>query len=340
MTSIEEDDDESDGQGGMGYKPYNLVIQTVVKPYKELTDRIFRRGWTTNENGNRFIITASSTRFLNPTLVFPWSKWPKQSSLIQLADFTWEVLEHCSSYFTNLDYEAEIAECQGRPTFVLTMLHKGEEPIRVFGSVCGQEEVEAEGVQVESGDYAFQPEPMVPMELQEGLKQEEISQLHPGGVLASDDTGGIEWMFDNKDTLVVNGNVISQNSSLAMLRSCAEYMGISRGGAKTALWDRLNQVDQRHERLMMFQTANKLYKEEQIHKGLVFQSAPGVPSQEERLLHEMTHLPYRSWCDYCKACKAKSDPQRLLDDSPEGDVAFQPLRLTMLLERVKPTNRR
>ena len=209
-------------------------------------------------------------------------------------------------------------ECQGRPTFVLTMLHKGDEPITVFGTVCGQEEVEAEGVQVEADDYAFQPEPMVPMELQEGLKPEEISQLHPGGVLASDYAGGVEWMFDNKDTLVVNGNVISKNSSLAMLRSCAEYMGISRGGAKTALWDRLNQAVQRHEHLMMFQTANRLYREEQIHKGLVPQSAPRAPSQEERLLHEMTHLPYRSWCDFCMACKARSDPQRALDDSPEG----------------------
>ena len=101
MTSIEEDDDESDGEGGMGYKPYKLVIQTVVKPYKELTNRIFRRGWTTNENGNPFIITPDSTRFLNPTLLFPSSEWPRRSTLIQLADFTWEVLEHCNSYFTN-----------------------------------------------------------------------------------------------------------------------------------------------------------------------------------------------------------------------------------------------
>ena len=43
MTCIEEEDDE---EGGMGYKPYKLVVQTVVQPRKELTDRIFRRGWS------------------------------------------------------------------------------------------------------------------------------------------------------------------------------------------------------------------------------------------------------------------------------------------------------
>ena len=41
LTCIEEEDDE---EGGMGYKPYKLVVQTVVQPCKELTDRIFRRG--------------------------------------------------------------------------------------------------------------------------------------------------------------------------------------------------------------------------------------------------------------------------------------------------------
>lgn len=136
--------------------------------------------------------------------------------------------------------------------------------------------------------------------------------------MASDDAGGIEWIFDNKDSLVINGNVVTANSSLAMLRTCAEFMGISRGGAKEALWTRLNQAVQKHEHHMMFETANRLYREEQLDKGLVPQQAPRVPSNEERLLHEMTHLPYRSWCDFCVACKAEADPQRWLDPAPEG----------------------
>jgi hypothetical protein len=98
----------SDGEDGMGYKPYKLVVQTVVQPYKELTDRIFRRGWTTTEQGNPFIITLNSTKFLNPTLLFPWSEWLRRSTLIQLADYSWEVVEHCASYFTKLNYEEEI----------------------------------------------------------------------------------------------------------------------------------------------------------------------------------------------------------------------------------------
>eukprot|EP00435_Cladocopium_sp_Y103_P033922 s3061_g8.t1 len=68
----------------------------------------------------------------------------------------------------------------------------------------------------------------------------------------------------------------------------------------------------------MFSAANQLYREEQAHKGLVPQAAPRFPSAEERSLHELTHLPFRSWCDFCVSCKSRSDPQRVLDPSPEG----------------------
>ena len=160
-------------------------------------------------------------------------------------------------------------------------------------------------MEADAESFAFQPESLVPQELQEGLKPEKLSQAYPGGVLASDDAGGIAWIFDNKESLVINGNVVTANSSLAMLRTCAEFMGISRGGAKEALWTRLNQAVQKHEHHMMFETANRLYREEQLYKGLVPQQAPRVPSNEERVLHEMTHLPYRSWCDFCVALQGQ-----------------------------------
>ena len=120
--------------------------------------------------------------------------------------------------------------------------------------------MEASGMDADAESFAFQPEEMVPLELQEGLKPEELAQAHPGGVFSSDDAGGMEWIFENKGSLVVNGNVVTQNSSLAMLRSCASFMGMFRGGAKKALWDRLNQAVQRlcFQQQTSFTEKNKL----------------------------------------------------------------------------------
>ena len=32
---------------------------------------------------------------------------------------------------------------------------------------------------------------------------------------------------------------------------------------------------------------------------------PGEPSEHERRLHELTHLPYRDWCEHCVRSKGR-----------------------------------
>ena len=317
LTCIEEDENDSECDF-VGNKPYKFVIQTVVKPTQEYLARIFKRGWTTTEKGNPFCIMPESTKFLDPSILFPWSEWPKRSALIQRPDFDWELVEHCAPYFMKMSYDGEIPECEGKPTMVLTILHKMDEPVSIFGALAGEETVEAGGHDADASSFAFQPEPTIPAELQMEVKPEEVDQPHPGGALWSDSLGNVVWEFEEKDSLVVNGQVVTARSSMAMLRTCAQYLGISRGGAKATLWKRLNQAVQQQEHQRMFETANRLYREEQDHKGLIPQAVPRVPTKEERSLHELTHMPYRSWCDVCVSCKARNDPQRLLDEPQEG----------------------
>ena len=38
--------------------------------------------------------------------------------------------------------------------------------------------------------------------------------------------------------------------------------------------------------------------------------APQEPSEAERLRHEATHIPYRSWCPYCVMGQGDSDPPK------------------------------
>ena len=35
---------------------------------------------------------------------------------------------------------------------------------------------------------------------------------------------------------------------------------------------------------------------------------PSTPTEEERVQHFLTHLPFRSWCSYCVKRKAKDEP--------------------------------
>ena len=45
---------------------------------------------------------------------------------------------------------------------------------------------------------------------------------------------------------------------------------------------------------------------------------PGEPSREERARHELTHLPFRSWCADCVSGRAPDDPHRRLVRAKTG----------------------
>ena len=44
---------------------------------------------------------------------------------------------------------------------------------------------------------------------------------------------------------------------------------------------------------------------------------PKEPSEEERKEHEMTHLPYRSWCKHCVHGRAQNLPHKRSNEGPQ-----------------------
>ena len=49
-------------------------------------------------------------------------------------------------------------------------------------------------------------------------------------------------------------------------------------------------------------------------------TAPSPPSRQERLEHELTHLPFRSWCEFCVKGKCKADQHRSTGQLAESTV--------------------
>ena len=41
--------------------------------------------------------------------------------------------------------------------------------------------------------------------------------------------------------------------------------------------------------------------------------SPKLPSQSEVEFHNLTHVPYRSWCPFCVAARRKNDAHRSQD---------------------------
>ena len=46
---------------------------------------------------------------------------------------------------------------------------------------------------------------------------------------------------------------------------------------------------------------------------------PTAPTSDEREAHNVTHLPYRSWCSTCVEAKGKEDPHYLKKEAEKCD---------------------
>ena len=62
----------------------------------------------------------------------------------------------------------------------------------------------------------------------------------------------------NKDTLVVNEEGLTIDSSFGFLRAAAEFLGISKDGSKEVIWSRLNQKVKILEHEQLFLAFNQL----------------------------------------------------------------------------------
>ena len=82
-------------------------------------------------------------------------------------------------------------------------------------------------------------------------------------------------------------------------------------------------------------------------RRVVKMNDPAMPSEEERRDHEMTHLPYRSWCRHCIRGRGKEMGHRKSKEEPEGveihmDLCFPggeegPDKMTVLVARERRT---
>ena len=81
------------------------------------------------------------------------------------------------------------------------------------------------------------------------------------------------------------------------------------------------EVGQRGDEIVGEEMTCELCDMEEEEHGVILPStptAPYVPTRQERLEHEVTHVPYRSWCEHCVKGKAKSTPHKHEANRVEG----------------------
>ena len=63
---------------------------------------------------------------------------------------------------------------------------------------------------------------------------------------------------------------------------------------------------------------NKAEDEETEQAPIIMAKDPGCPTAEEVEIHNLTHLPHRSWCPVCIKARGKEEPHFKSKEDKEG----------------------
>ena len=119
--------------------------------------------------------------------------------------------------------------------------------------------------------------------------------------------------------ILIDGVSLTADSSAQALRQACRNLGVGTSGSKQILYKRLKSKVARREledQLALTEAARPSQRDPDI------QPAPVEPTEAERALHELTHIPYQPWCPACVAGRARRDQHRseASRDAPERSV--------------------
>ncbi len=106
--------------------------------------------------------------------------------------------------------------------------------------------------------------------------------------------------------MTVEGVVLDPNTPLRVIRAACANLGLTKNGSKLKCLKRLHNVISSQE--MMAQTAATTAVGGELARRPVFASIPEESTADEIAAHELTHQPYKAWCEFCVAHRARQDP--------------------------------
>eukprot|EP00435_Cladocopium_sp_Y103_P020525 s4238_g5.t1 len=289
--------------------PEGLMVLAVVELEEKFRPNELRYNqWETNVDGNPYMRSVGEN-FVDPTLVWPAS-FKYRTILIQKKatadeDHGWCVVEVSRRFLERDDPFGRIPEVDsyagGEPVTILTILSKVNQNLDAFGGLLDQggqqldvvyesgtplaedDGEEVHGEEIEGQDHGIQ-----------GRDVPQFQQLGPS--LQAD-------QIDDK--ILVGEEEVTASSSIDKLRRAARYLRVSASGSKQKIFQRIKDAYLTGLKMQALEAARQEY--EALDPKPRFDDAPKQPSPAERKLHEVTHLPFRSWCAFCVQAKSRGN---------------------------------
>ncbi|CAE7220909.1 unnamed protein product [Symbiodinium sp. CCMP2592] len=280
--------------------PPAMAVRLVVEISDDLEIHAQAPGWSLNSSMQPVHMGTNMETTFDGSGRFSCSDWPFRTTLLCRGDRKNEVFECCEVWEDRLEFG--FGACESK---VLTILTKEAIEPNDLGKALQQDPAPR-------GERSFDEPPNEPLQAP-GLEPDEPADGAAGdperdgrgGEVAMLGPSPVEVLGDDEEALVVNGTRLTEISPLRELRLGCRFLGISKNGSKSAVWQRLKK-EVAHSKLQLEVAASEAVRAE-FSRDPIVQALPVPPSPELVALHEVTHLPRADWCEACIAARSRED---------------------------------
>ncbi|CAE7534628.1 GIP [Symbiodinium sp. CCMP2592] len=262
------------------------------------------------------------------SLDFGWQVSSSGSTLICRSG-TWFLLEHCVPWADLKEVEAVLPG--GQVAEVISFLHVQVEPVSEIGVQLPAGMTEPQGLP-EPDFYHFRAEteqaPVGTVEHDRVVPEDEAMQgLEDAAGQSSPAPMPLPEQLEagvpagNVEPLSLDGVLISQDSSLAVLKTAAAKLNLSTAGSKSRLFSRVKGYLEKQRLALELELAADAQSSGERQPRV--QPVAAAPTEAERFLHECTHLPFKPWCPHCISVRAMPDRSEYLKEGPRDNPIIQ-----------------
>lgn len=277
-----------------------LALQGFVS--RELEQLSLSPGWHVLPNGVAAYSDPVALNFMDPRGNFD-VEWPARMTLMKVHDGTghWVQVENTKDYrATDNPYRKLTADNQPQRTLTFVAPAKlqdyfvagGDVPVSMYPRM-GEEIPDWPDSEEEVDEFV-------------GMGAEGEGAPPGGFEIEIHEEGEMEVMLD-EDTL-------SMDTRLNDLQEWCRKLGLATSGSKMKCLKRLRKFKLMEEQKLAIDLSKRLYEESQ--REAIPLQVPKLPSRVDQDIHNLTHIPFASWCQCCVATRAKEDARR---DEERGD---------------------
>ena len=267
-----------------------LELRMVVALKESLESHANTPGWSLSTEGWPAHMAVAAKGTLDASDRFDPDEWPLRLTLLWRGSNHYEIFEG-GEYWgpSSPGNSPKYLEFDSKEKKVLTFLLKDSIDFEVLGEILDTREPPAD------------PRPDPPAaerdEMEVDVEDAERPMIGPAPV---------EVDAEDQEAIQVNGVVLSELSSLRELRVACRFLGLSKNGAKAAVWQRLKRevaMARLKSGVQASEAVQKQFEREPLTEALP--KPPDDPALIE--LHEITHMPRAPWCEACVASRSRED---------------------------------